>query len=96
MSAVAVERMMSITRSEFLRLLPLATAGWQSRSAAENSFVLEAEGGAIVLQFMPEPDLTIALLRLPRLRVRLEFSVETARQHDFMQCFDRIYQRGGG
>lgn len=96
MESDVVERMMSITRSEFLRLLPLATAGWQTRPAAEDRLVLEAEGGAIVLQFMPEPDLAIALLRLPRLRVHLEFRVETARQRDFMQRFDRIYQRGGG
>lgn len=82
----------SASRAEIVRLLPAAT-GCES--------ILD-EGDTVSgphwrLRLTPLPPLTIALVRLERHRVEIEFDGLTAEQEDaFMDRFTRHFQRGGG
>lgn len=51
----------------------------------------------LTLSWQPLPQLTIALLSLPRLRVSFKFEgVGEAERQQFMRRFDLYLQRGGG
>ncbi len=94
MSDFAVERVMSIARADFLRLLPLVTGDCLVN--AEGTVELTHEGKRVVILLREEASLTIASLQLPRLRVRIELPPDAQFQQDFLRRFDRVFQRGGG
>lgn len=93
---IVVERVMSITRAEFMRLLPQAMDGYTPLPSDDAYIRFADEGRPIAISLREEPDAAIASLRLPRLRVLLKFPADTEVQQNFMRCFDRTYQRGGG
>ena len=97
MSGIAVERVMSITRAEFMRLLPQATDTYAPLPSDNSCIRIADQGRPISISLQEEPDAAIASLRLPRLRVRIEFPDDAAAlQQSFMWRFDRTFQRGGG
>jgi hypothetical protein len=87
---------MSITRTDFRRLLP----------AAVNHVPFIEEDGAFVhedgvrswrIGFAPRPQLRIGLVRLERHQVDFKFTGYSAEEiADFMARFERYYRRGGG
>lgn len=82
----------TITREDFLRLLPRATGGQPFQEDADR---LRGEGWSLRLTRIPP--LEIGLVRLERHRVEIEFDGLTATEQDrFMRRFAQHYQRGGG
>ncbi|HEY3328189.1 MAG TPA: hypothetical protein VGK14_13630 [Novimethylophilus sp.] len=96
MNVVAVERVMSISRAEFMRLLPRATDVYTPLPSDDSCIRFADQGQLISISLHEETDAVIASLRLPRLRVRIEFPADAALKQKFMLRFDRTFQRGGG
>lgn len=88
---------MTISQSEFLRLLPAAVAG-APFEVADGVFVSRGDsryGWRIALT--PLPDLTHGLIRLERQRVMFAFRGYAADEiAAFFRRFDLYYARGGG
>ena len=60
-------------------------------------FRIEYRGAAMEIRIAPLPPRVIALLRLPRLDVRIRFTAGTPEQRAAMLArMDRAMQRGGG
>ena len=82
----------TITRQDFLRILPAATGESDIRESAGSFF-----GHGWSLRLTAIPPLEIGRLRLERHRVEIEFDgLAEEEQERFMQRFTRHYQRGGG
>lgn len=82
----------TITRQDFLRILPAATGETKIRESADGYF---GRGWSVRLTAIPV--LEIGSVRLERHRVEIEFDGLTeAEQERFMQRFTLHYQRGGG
>jgi hypothetical protein len=96
MIPVAVERVMSITLAEFLRLLPLVIEADGLIEKSPHGVNLTDKGQLVRISLSEEADTVIASLRLPRLRVRIELSPHPFAVNEFMLRFDRAFQRGGG
>ena len=87
---------MTITQSDFMRLLPAAVSG--AGFEARDGMVTHGDdrrGWRIVLT--PLPDLTHGLIRLERHRVEFSFKGFGAAEIEaFFKRFDLYYARGGG
>ena len=82
----------TITRQDFLRILPAATGEADIRESADIFF-----GRGWSLRLTAIAPLEIGSVRLERQRVEIEFDGLTeAEQERFMQRFTLHYQRGGG
>ncbi|MCB1876042.1 MAG: hypothetical protein KDH88_08715 [Chromatiales bacterium] len=87
---------MTISRAEFLRLLPCAAVGYRLEENA-SGIRLVAEDGAIVIRLATLDDLRIGSLSLPRMRIAIHFeNIAAPSRTAFLQRFDRSFQRGGG
>jgi hypothetical protein len=92
----AFEREMGCTAEELRSWLPGASGGrsiaWQAAAAA-----FELDGGSVAVDWQELTPRRIALITLPRLRVRFAArGVEEAAWQRFMRHFDLYTQRGGG
>lgn len=87
---------MTISQSEFLRLLPAAAAGAPFESdSGVFSCIDHTRGWRITLT--PLPDLTHGLIRLERQRVVFAFRGYSADEiAAFFRRFDLYFARGGG
>ena len=87
---------MTLSRPEFLRLLPAAVAG-ATFEAGDGVFShIEAQRGWRIM-LTPLPDLAIGLIRLPRQRVVFTFRGHSAGEiAAFFRRFDLYFARGGG
>ncbi len=82
----------TITRADFLRLLPAATG---DAGFTEQDGLFCGRGWS--LQFTAIPALEIGMVRLERHRVEIAFAGMTPEAEEvFMQRFTLHYQRGGG
>jgi hypothetical protein len=93
----AFEREMGCAVDELKAWLPGASGGraieWLGDDGAEVAF----DAGRVELRWQPLPPRRIALVTLPRLRVRFEaVGVDGDAWHAFMRHFDLYTQRGGG
>lgn len=94
--AEALVREMSISRTEFLRLLPLAAPGYRC-DIAEHVVKLVRPERQVEIGLAAMDDLRIGALCLPRMRVALGFvGFDVQERCAFLGRFDRTYQRGGG
>lgn len=67
---------------------------WQREGSAVRVTI---GAGSLVLQWEVQPPRTIALMRLPVLRMRFQFQGLSAEErYTFMRRFDLYTQRGGG
>lgn len=84
---------MTLSRAEFLRLLPLALAAYPH--AVDGEFI---RGRNWHIRLTPLDDLRYGeWVRLPRHRVEIEFSdAFSGVPETFLQRFDLYYRRGGG
>lgn len=90
------ERDMACTQTEWLAWLPQAVGEYAWRIDGQTAHVQLAQG-SLLLTWQVLPPRTIALLRLPRLGVRFEFTQTHAQERQqFMRRFDLTTQRGGG
>jgi hypothetical protein len=90
------EREMGCTESEWLGWLDQAIGAWPWTCEGRGARVVLGEG-ELHLAWEPLPPREVALLRLPRLRVRFAFSAVSAGQRTaFLRRFDLYMQRGGG
>jgi hypothetical protein len=88
------ERLMSISREEFLRVLPKVLGSADHLHVAGDHVQLVLDGAEIEICLLPQPEISMAALRLPCLRVRIKLQPSISSL--FMMRFDRTFQRGGG
>ena len=82
----------TITRADFLRILP-AAAGTDDFHEADGRFL----GDGWSIRLTPIAALKIGIVQMERHRVEIEFDGLTAEEQDrFMRRFTLYYQRGGG
>ncbi len=82
----------TITREDFIRLLPAATGDASLQATAEGF-----RGRGWSIRLTPLPTRVIGLARLVQHRVELQFEgMSEAEQDAFMRRFTHHYQRGGG
>ncbi|HJV67714.1 hypothetical protein [Ideonella sp.] len=93
------EREHGCTEAEWLRCLPGA-AGPNALTlpAPGRAQVALVGGGELALEWSALPERQIALMRMPRMRVRYAFSADVSPQarEAFMRHFDLYTRRGGG
>lgn len=90
------EREMGCTPAELAHWLPGAAAPHRVSPRADGADVA-LEGGCLRLRWQALPPRRIALLSVPRLRLRFAFEgVDEAARLRFMRRFDLYTQRGGG
>lgn len=89
-------RLMSITESEFFRILPYALEG-QAFTARQDEVEVFVDAGVIRITLEPQSPRTISSLSMPALKVSIDFGIlpDTAAQ-EFVQQFNRAFHRGGG
>lgn len=92
------EREMGCTAAELVHWLPGAAAPHTVRQCADGADIaLDDAGGRLGLRWEALPPRRIALLSVPRLRLRFAFEgVDEAARLRFMHRFDLYTQRGGG
>lgn len=91
------EREMGCTAAELVHWLPGAAAPHAVRQRADGADIALEEGGQLSLRWEALPPRRIALLSVPRLRLRFAFEgVDEAARLRFMRRFDLYTQRGGG
>lgn len=95
MSAARV-RLMSLTESDFYRLLPVAVA--PHAYASEPGVIrVQCGPGEAAIRVAAQPPRRIASLTFPVLRVEIEIDGMSAEQaQEFLERFDRAFHRGGG
>ncbi len=88
---------MALTPGEFFRGVALAMEGREYRVESHGVEAGAAERGiSISIQPLPPRRLS-GLLSLPRAQVTISFRGHGAEEEaDFLQRFDRVFQRGGG
>ncbi|MEW6514261.1 MAG: hypothetical protein AB1443_09680 [Pseudomonadota bacterium] len=88
-------RDMATTEQEFRQGLLFAFP--EGVTEAAGMFRIDYAGAAMEIVIAPLPPRVIALLRLPRLEVRIRFTAGTTEQQQAMLArMDRAMQRGGG
>lgn len=91
------EREMGCTAAELVHWLPGAAAPHPVRQRADGADIALDAGGRLSLRWEALPPRRIALLSVPRLRLRFAFEgVDEAARLRFMHRFDLYTQRGGG
>lgn len=91
-----VKREMTISHSEFRRILERAFAG-EFRRVRSDRFDFDLEGGRISVILGQESSARIGVITIPVTAVSLEFrEMEEDQARAFILRFDRAFQRGGG
>jgi len=91
-----IQREMTITHEDFIRLLPKALADYKFEISAQ-SIHITMETGAVVIRLMSEDTRKIGALELPV--IHITFSFENISQNEtqkFFDKFDLAFQKGGG
>lgn len=87
---------MTVTRAEFLRLLPAAVGG-STFVEEPDGFVRRERDRCWRIGFAELPELRIGLVRLMRHRVEFEFEGYAVDEIEaFMARFELYFRRGGG
>lgn len=91
------EREHGCTPAEWLGWLPGAIGDHAWQSSGDDGAHVAIGAGTLQMQWQALAPRQIALIRLPRLRVRYRFdAVATGERVRFMKHFDLYMQRGGG
>lgn len=92
------ERDMGYNESEFYRILPAAIGAYQYQKNGTSITVSHPQNQhQLILNVSPLPDRVLGAFRIQRVDVQFSFSnMNLAERVQFMQRFDRRYQRGGG
>jgi len=95
---VIFNRDMGYSAAEFYRILPAAIRDYDLHITGNEVVITPRRGNhQLRLLVTPLPDRILANMRLPHIDVRFEFlNFSEQQRKDFMQAFDRSYQRGGG
>lgn len=86
-------RLMAISEVDFLRLLPRLLGSNLSNPPSNPLWI---EKHQVTLQWRVLPGVRYGVITLPQLEVSLTFLQKEKAEGNFLQAFDRIYQRGGG
>lgn len=87
---------MTVTRAEFVRLLPAAVGG-DEYDEEPDAFVHREPNRSWRIGFQALSELRIALVKLSRHRVEFEFEGYSVDEIDaFMARFELYFRRGGG
>lgn len=91
-------RDMGYSEAEFYRILPAAVRDFDLSITGGEAVITSKLGDhQLRLIVTPLPDRVLGNMRLPHIDVRFEFIDFSEQQRkEFMQAFDRSYQRGGG
>jgi len=95
MTGEILVRDMATTEQEFRSALAFAFP--QGVTESDGVLLVAHAGAAMEISLAPLPPRVIALLRLPRIEVRIRFTAGTTEQQQAMLTrMDRAMQRGGG
>jgi hypothetical protein len=87
---------MSLTREDFLRLLPAAVGG-EFRSEEGNLFLHMEEGRGWRIALSPLPPFALGAITLARQHVEIQLTgYSCAEAEAFLDRFERHFRRGGG
>jgi len=90
------DRDMSCTEAEWLMYLPRAV-GEHHFELINSGAHVQIDSGSLALAWEALPQLSIGMIRLPRLQVRFRFQgLDDGQRLAFMKRFDLYTQRGGG
>ncbi len=90
------QRSMSLTRQEWLRLLPNAMSGYDWR-LEEDHAVVNASLGTVYIRFHAGEDRKLGVLQFSVMEISLEFpDCPEEEMQAFLRQFDRHFLRGGG
>lgn len=93
----AFEREMGCTADELRAWLPGASGGRAIERRGDDGAAIALDAGRVELHWQTLPMRRIALISLPRLRVRFEArGVDAEAWQQFMRHFDLYTHRGGG
>jgi hypothetical protein len=91
-----VQREMTITHTDFFRILPKAI-NHQEYVMTDNQISVSVPMGSIKIKLSPEKHRVIGSLRLPVTNVEIEFDGFSVQQTEqFFQQFDLSFHKGGG
>ena len=92
------ERDMGYSENEFYRILPAAIGNYQHTVDGNQITVSHTESTRqLLLTVTPLPDRVLGAFRIERIDVQFQFlNMDAKTRSEFMQRFDRRYQRGGG
>jgi len=89
-------RRMALTHREFLRSLPGAAPGMESRVSG-SEIELSSPPRRVVISLGPEQYRRLGALALPEIEVRLRFEGFSVQDRQaFLDRFDLAFRRGGG
>ena len=92
------KRDMGYSATDFFRILPSAIKDYTHRVEANRVTVNGAgKDQSVRLVVKSLPDREIGMIRIPRIEVEFSFrNFSEKERKEFMENFDRSYQRGGG
>lgn len=89
-------RLMSMTESDFFRILPYALEG-KAFNVRQGEVEVIVDAGIIRITLVSQPPTIIASLSMPTLKVTIDSGIlPDATALEFMQQFNRAFHRGGG
>jgi acetolactate synthase regulatory subunit len=89
-------RSMSLTESDFFRILPYALQG-RDFSICQDGVEIRVDAEIIRISLIPQSPHTIAGLSMPVLKVGIDFgNLPDSAAQAFMQRFNLAFHRGGG
>ena len=93
---VIINKEMAVTHADFFRSLPNALRG-EYFSIKDHIIFISSTSGTWTIELGPEDTRQIALLSLPKTRVKLKFeNYSTTDLTNALTRFDRAFQRAGG
>lgn len=89
---------MGYSEAEFFRILPRAVRDFEVTLDNQQAHIKKTGTNlSIVLTVTALPDRQLAMMRLPHIDVKFEFSgFDERERQSFMKNFDKSYQKGGG
>jgi hypothetical protein len=89
-------RLMSMTESDFLRILPYSLEG-QAFAVRQGEVETIVDAGIIRITLAPQLPTIIASLSMPALKVSIDLGIlSDSAAREFMRQFNRAFHRGGG
>lgn len=85
-----------LSHADFFRILPRIEPTWR-QVGARRVAVGRADGRSLEIEISPEQIRKLASLRIPYIDITFRFAGWTQEQRaEFLEYFDRAFQKGGG
>ena len=93
---ILIRREMTITRTDFFRLLPKALASYKFK-ISDSSIQVTMETGVVIIRLLQETTRKVGAMELPVTHITFNFeNTSDEEMQKFFEKFDLVYQKGGG